>query len=41
VGTSGNRAFASNPASTIWQDTTGVPPAEPFAVAGTVTMIGQ
>lgn len=41
VGTSGNRAFASNPASTIWQDTSGAPPVEPFAVAGTVSMIGQ
>jgi prepilin-type N-terminal cleavage/methylation domain-containing protein len=41
VGTSGNRAFASNPASTIWQDTSGVAPVEPFAVAGTVSMIGQ
>jgi type IV pilus assembly protein PilA len=41
VGTTGNRAFASNPASTIWQDTSGVAPAEPFAVAGTVSMIGQ
>jgi prepilin-type N-terminal cleavage/methylation domain-containing protein len=42
VGSTGNRAFASNPASTIWQDTTGVPPAEAaFAVAGTISMIGQ
>jgi prepilin-type N-terminal cleavage/methylation domain-containing protein len=41
VGSSGQRAFASNPASAIWQDTSGVAPAEPFAVAGTVTMIGQ
>ena len=41
VGTSGNRAFASNPAATIWQDTAGTAPVEPFAVAGTVTMLGQ
>jgi prepilin-type N-terminal cleavage/methylation domain-containing protein len=41
VGTSGNRAFATNPSLAIWQDTTGVPPGEPFAVAGNVSMLGQ
>jgi prepilin-type N-terminal cleavage/methylation domain-containing protein len=41
VGSSGNRAFASNPASAIWQDTTGVPPAEPFTAAGTISMLGK
>jgi len=41
VGTTGNRAFATNTGSAIWQDTSGVPPAEPFTVAGTVTVLGQ
>ena len=39
VGSTGQRAFATNQGGTIWQDTTGVPPAEPFAVAGTVNII--
>jgi prepilin-type N-terminal cleavage/methylation domain-containing protein len=41
-GTTGARAFATNQASAIWQDTAGMgaaAPAEPFAVAGTVTFI--
>jgi prepilin-type N-terminal cleavage/methylation domain-containing protein len=41
IGTTGARAFATNVAATVWQDTTGVPPAEPFAVAGTVTPLGR
>lgn len=41
VGSTGNRAFASNPNSAIWQDTTGVAPGEPFAVAGTISMLGM
>jgi type IV pilus assembly protein PilA len=41
VGTSGNRAFASNPSSVIWQDSSGVPPPEPFTVGGTTTMLGK
>jgi type IV pilus assembly protein PilA len=41
VGTSGNRAFASNPASAIWQDTSGAPPGEPFTEGGTVSMLGK
>jgi type IV pilus assembly protein PilA len=36
---SGRRAFATNPAGTIWQDTSGVPPTEPFATAGSVSPI--
>jgi type IV pilus assembly protein PilA len=39
VGTTGQRAFATNNAMTVWQDTSGVPPAEPFAIAGTVSPI--
>jgi type IV pilus assembly protein PilA len=41
VGGSGSRAFASNGASTIWQDTTGAAPAEPFTRSPTVTPLGQ
>ncbi len=41
VGSSGSRAFASNGASTIWQDTTGAAPAEPFTRSQTVTPLGQ
>ena len=39
VGSTGTRAFATNAQGTIWQDTTGVAPAEPFATAGTVAPI--
>ena len=41
VGTSGNRAFAVNQNGGIWQDTTGVAPAEPFVAGGTVSPIGR
>ena len=34
-GTTGNRAFATNQAGTIWQDNGGAPPAEPFAAPAT------
>jgi type IV pilus assembly protein PilA len=40
VTTSGRRAFASNE-STIWQDTTGVPPPEPFSTGGTISPVGR
>jgi prepilin-type N-terminal cleavage/methylation domain-containing protein len=33
----GRRGFATNHVGTIWQDTAGVPPAEPFVEAGTVS----
>lgn len=33
---SGQRAFATTQGGTIWQDTSGTPPAEPFVAAGTV-----
>jgi hypothetical protein len=41
-GTTGSRAFATNQAMTIWQDTAAqgaVAPPEPFAVAGTISFI--
>lgn len=41
VGTTGNRAFATNTGGAIWQDTSGVPPAEPFAAGGTISPLGQ
>jgi prepilin-type N-terminal cleavage/methylation domain-containing protein len=34
-GTTGNRSFATNQAGTIWQNTTAVPPVEPFAAPDT------
>ena len=34
--TSGTRAFATNSVGTIWQDSTGVAPPEPFTAGGTV-----
>lgn len=42
AGSTGARAFATNEASTIWQETAAqgaAAPAEPFAIAGTVTPI--
>jgi len=40
VGITGTRGFAVNAAMTIWQDTSGAPPAEgAFAAAGTVSAI--
>ena len=35
----GTRAFATNQAGTIWQNTAGTAPAQPFATAGTVSPI--
>jgi prepilin-type N-terminal cleavage/methylation domain-containing protein len=35
----GKRAFATNASGTVWQNSAGVPPNEPFAIAGTVTTI--
>jgi prepilin-type N-terminal cleavage/methylation domain-containing protein len=34
-GTTGNRSFATNQSSTIWQNTTAAPPVEPFAAPDT------
>lgn len=39
VGSTGNRAFASNQGSVIWQDSTGVAPVEPFVEIGSVSAI--
>jgi type IV pilus assembly protein PilA len=39
LGTTGQRGFATNQAGTVWQDTTGAAPTEPFAVGGTVSPI--
>jgi type IV pilus assembly protein PilA len=41
LGTTGNRAFASNVGSAIWQDTSGAPPTEPFTAGGTISPLGQ
>jgi type II secretory pathway pseudopilin PulG len=38
-GNTGSRAFASDEAFTIWQDTTGAAPVQPFTPAGTVSAI--
>jgi type IV pilus assembly protein PilA len=35
----GRRAFATTQAGTVWQDTSGVAPAEPFLAAGTVSTL--
>jgi len=35
----GRRGFATNQGGTIWQDTTGAPPAEPFTTGGPVSPI--
>ena len=39
LGSTGTRAFATNAQGTIWQNTAGTAPAEPFATAGTVAPI--
>jgi type IV pilus assembly protein PilA len=41
IGITGARAFATNRSGTVWQDTAGVAPAEPFSTAGTVGPIGR
>ena len=41
VGTTGNRAFASNVGSAIWQNTAGTAPPEPFTAGGTISPLGQ
>jgi hypothetical protein len=37
--TTGGRGFATNQGNTVWQDTTGAAPTEPFTPAGTVSTI--
>ena len=39
VGSTGTRGFATDEAGTVFQDTTGVAPVQPFTVAGTVSAI--
>jgi type IV pilus assembly protein PilA len=39
IGSTGTRAFSIDEKGAIWQDTTGVPPAQPFAPAGTISVI--
>ena len=41
VGSTGNRAFAADIGSTIWQDTSGVPPTQPFTASATTNALGQ
>ena len=41
VGSTGNRAFAADIGSTIWQDTTGVAPTQPFTTSATTTSLGR
>lgn len=39
VGSTGKRAFATDERGAIWQDTTGVAPAQPFTVSATTSII--
>jgi prepilin-type N-terminal cleavage/methylation domain-containing protein len=39
VGVTGTRGFAVSASNTIWQDTTGAAPAEPFTASATVSVI--
>jgi prepilin-type N-terminal cleavage/methylation domain-containing protein len=39
LGVSGYRGFATNHTATVWQDTSGAAPAEPFSIAGTASPI--
>ncbi|MCC7009338.1 MAG: prepilin-type N-terminal cleavage/methylation domain-containing protein [Acidobacteria bacterium] len=39
AGTTGTRGFAVNASNTIWQDSTGVAPGEPFTASATVTPV--
>jgi prepilin-type N-terminal cleavage/methylation domain-containing protein len=41
VGATGNRGFATNIGSAIWQDESGAVPTEPFTMAGTVSPLGR
>ena len=38
-GSTGNRGFAVNTSNTVWQDTTGAAPGEPFTAGPTVSII--
>ena len=39
VGTTGGRGFATDASGSVWQDTTGIAPAQPFTAAGNVSPI--
>jgi type IV pilus assembly protein PilA len=39
LGSSGQRGFATDEGYAIWQDTSGVAPAQPFATGGTISTI--
>jgi type IV pilus assembly protein PilA len=39
VGTTGGRGFATDAGGSVWQDTTGIAPTQPFATAGDVSPI--
>lgn len=39
VGTTGGRGFATDASGSVWQDTTGAAPPQPFTIAGTVSPI--
>jgi prepilin-type N-terminal cleavage/methylation domain-containing protein len=41
IGITGARGFATNVAATLWQDTAGAAPVEPFVIAGTVSPLGK
>jgi prepilin-type N-terminal cleavage/methylation domain-containing protein len=41
IGFTGTRGFAANGGATIWQDTNGAPPVEPFILSPTVRPFGQ
>jgi len=39
IGVTGNRGFAVDASNTVWQDTTGAAPTQPFAASATVSVI--
>jgi prepilin-type N-terminal cleavage/methylation domain-containing protein len=39
IGSTGSRGFAVNTSNTVWQDTTGAAPTEPFTASPTVSII--
>ncbi len=41
VGSTGNRAFATDHAMAIWQDTAGTAPVQPFTMGGTISTLGR
>ncbi len=41
IGSTGNRAFAADIGSTIWQDITGAAPTQPFTASATVNTVGR